>query len=204
MVQIPDQGAVEKLAPASADPTFGYRVHPRRLHVAEHGSDPGTGEDGVECSGVVRAAVADHELGPVRLLAEVHDQVPGLLHGPFPGGMQGDAEDADAPGRVLDHGQDLSLGASGRPAVKKPHAKIASAWERRNCGQVGPVRRGAGPVPLVLRISHTVGAATLAPRPASSPWILRLCRILHNRSYAECRLGFRVRPTGHYAPAEPA
>jgi hypothetical protein len=52
--------------------------------------------------------------------------------------------------------------------------RIASAWERRNCGQVGPVRRsGAGSMPLALGISHTVDAATLTPRPASSPWILR-------------------------------
>src|SRR5258707_674994 len=50
---------------------------------------------------------------------------------------------------------------------------MASAWERRNCGQVGPVRRGAGSMPLALRISHTVDAATLTPSPASSPWILR-------------------------------
>jgi hypothetical protein len=28
-------------------------------------------------------------------------------------------------------------------------------------------------MPLVLRISHTADAATLTPRPASSPWILR-------------------------------
>ena len=62
---------------------------------------------------------------------------------------------------------------SSRSVVKKSHARIASAWERRNCDQVGPVRRGAGPMPLALRISHTVDAATLAPRPASSPWILR-------------------------------
>ena len=47
----------------------------------------------------------------MRLVAEVHEQVAGLLGGPFPGGMQGDAEDADAPGRVLDHGQDVGLGA---------------------------------------------------------------------------------------------
>ena len=33
---------------------------------------------------------------------------------------------------------------SGRPAVKKSHARIASAWERRNCDQVGPVRRRRG------------------------------------------------------------
>ena len=57
--------------------------------------------------------------------------------------------------------------------MKKSQARIASAWERRNCDQVGPVRRGAGSMPLALRISQTVDAATLTPRPASSPWILR-------------------------------
>jgi hypothetical protein len=57
--------------------------------------------------------------------------------------------------------------------LKKSQARMASAWERRNCDQVGPVRRGAGSMPLALRISHTVDAARLTPRPASSPWILR-------------------------------
>ena len=47
---------------------------------------------------------------PVRV-AEVHDQVAGLLGGPRPGGMRCDAEDADAPGGVLDDGQDVGLGA---------------------------------------------------------------------------------------------
>jgi hypothetical protein len=50
----------------------------------------------------------------VRLLAEVHEQVACLLGGPFPGGMLGDAEDADAPGGVLDHGQDIGPGAAGQ------------------------------------------------------------------------------------------
>jgi hypothetical protein len=37
--------------------------------------------------------------------------------------------------------------------VNKSQARIASAWERRNCGQVGPVRRGEqSPVrPVQLR-----------------------------------------------------
>ncbi len=72
---------------------------------------PGTGENCVERGRVVRAAVADHELDPMCLLAEVHDQVASLLGGPFSGGMQGDSEDADAPGGVLDDGQDMGLGA---------------------------------------------------------------------------------------------
>jgi hypothetical protein len=35
----------------------------------------------------------------------------GLLGGPFPGGVQRDAKDADVPRRVPDHGQDVGLGA---------------------------------------------------------------------------------------------
>jgi hypothetical protein len=40
------------------DPAFGDRVHPGRPDVAQHGPDPGAGEDRVECGGEVRAAVA--------------------------------------------------------------------------------------------------------------------------------------------------
>ena len=47
----------------------------------------------------------------IRLFAEVHEQVAGLLGGPLPGGMQGDPEDADTAGCVLDHGQDVGLSA---------------------------------------------------------------------------------------------
>src|SRR5690242_21857238 len=108
---VPDQGAVQELAAASPDPAFGDRVHPGRPDVAEHDPDPGIGEDRVEYGGVVRAAVANHELDPVCLLAQVRDQVPGLLGGPLPGWMQSDPEDADAPGRVLDDGQDIRPGA---------------------------------------------------------------------------------------------
>src|ERR1017187_2554858 len=53
---------------------------------------------------------------------------------------------------------------SSRSAVKKSQARIASAWERRNCDQVGPVRRGAGPIPAFFRISHAVDAVLLENR----------------------------------------
>jgi hypothetical protein len=66
--------------------------------------------------------------------------------------MEGDVEDADAPGRVLDYGQDVGLVPLNRSTVKKSHARIASAWERRNCDQVGPVCRRPGSKPLALRI----------------------------------------------------
>src|SRR5260370_2772457 len=100
---VSDEGSVLSPSAASADPAFGYRVHPGCPDVAEHGPGPGIGEDRAERSRVVRAAVADHELDQVRLLAQGHDQVPGLLGGPLPGWMPSDAEDADAPGAVLAH-----------------------------------------------------------------------------------------------------
>ena len=124
---VPDQGAVQELAAASADPAFGDRVHAGRPDVAEHGPDPGAGEDRVECGGEVRAAVADHEPDPIRVVAEVHDQVTGLLSGPRAGWMRGDVEDADAPGRVLYYGKDIGLGAAGQAGREEGRARIASA-----------------------------------------------------------------------------
>jgi hypothetical protein len=62
---------------------------------------------------------------------------------------------------------------SSRSTVKKSHARMASARECRNCDQASPVCRRPGSMPLALRISQTVDAATFVPSPASSPWILR-------------------------------
>jgi hypothetical protein len=41
--------------------------------------------------------------------------------------MQGDPEDADAPGRMLDHGQDIGLGAVEQVGREESRARIASA-----------------------------------------------------------------------------
>jgi hypothetical protein len=76
--------------------------------------DAGIGEDRVECIREVRSPVSDHEPHPLCLSAEVHDQVAGLLAGPFPGWVQRDSEGTDPPGRVFDHGQDVGLGAAGQ------------------------------------------------------------------------------------------
>jgi hypothetical protein len=50
---VPDEGAVQELAAAPADPAFDDRVHARRPDVTEHGPDPGIGEDHVECGGEI-------------------------------------------------------------------------------------------------------------------------------------------------------
>jgi hypothetical protein len=64
-----------------------------------------------KAGGEVGAVAADHERDQVSLLAEVHEEVAGLLGSPLPGGMQGAAGDADAPGRALDYGQHVGLRA---------------------------------------------------------------------------------------------
>ena len=58
--------------------------------------------------------------------------------------MQGDPEDADAPGRVPGHSQDAGLGTVGQAGREESRARTAWAWERKNCDQAGPVRPGPG------------------------------------------------------------
>ncbi len=63
-----------------------------------------------------------------------------------------------------------SLVPSAVPGWKKSAAMIPSARAARNSRQVGPARRGAGPVPAASRISRTVEAAIRCPSRANSPW----------------------------------
>ena len=55
--------------------------------------------------------------------------------------------------------------------MKKSHARIASAWDCRNAAT--PARSSGRDDAAGLRISHTVDAAMLTLRLASSPSILR-------------------------------
>src|SRR2546430_2501562 len=51
----------------------------------------------------------------------------------------------------------------------KSAARMPRACTVRNCFQVGPVRRGAGSIPVSCRICHTVEAAMGWPSLTSSP-----------------------------------
>ena len=72
---------------ASPGSAFGDRVHAGRRDVAKRGPGARDGEDRTGCGGEIQAAVADHELDPVRMLTEVGEQVGDLLSGPFPSGV---------------------------------------------------------------------------------------------------------------------
>jgi hypothetical protein len=96
--------------------------------------NPGVGENGIECGSEVRAPVADHELDPGGLATKIHDQIPGLLGGPLPGGVQGEPEDADMARRVADHGQDVGLGA-----VEQVNSEEAAGQDRLSLRAKDPV-----------------------------------------------------------------
>ena len=120
--------------------------------------------------GELGVAVPDQEPEGAGALAEVHQEVAGLLRRPRAVRVGGDAEQVHAAGAVLDDEQG-STGAAGSAVStwKKSAARIAAGLGGRNCRQVGPGRRGAGSIPASCRICHTVEAAIGWPSLTSSP-----------------------------------
>ena len=141
----------------------------------------------------------------MRLLAEVHDQVAGLLSGPYPGRMQSDSEDADAPGGVLYHGQDVGLGAVeqvGREEVAR-QARLGLGAQELRPGRTGSALRGVDPGLLqdfphrrrrylhshgeLLELGYRVGASTTR----------RVLRVLKIRQAPKRRTGTTWRQFMH-------
>ena len=102
-----DQEEVEAFAPQGANEAFRDRVRARCSYRGADDADGGAGEYRVEGSGELAVSVADQEPEPVGVVAEVHEQVAGLLGDPGPRGVGSDAGDAHAAGAVLDHPQDI-------------------------------------------------------------------------------------------------
>jgi hypothetical protein len=71
------------------------------------GLDAGAGKDRVEGGGELAGPVPDQVPEAGHLLAEVQQQVPGLLGGPASVGVGGDIEDVHIPGFHLQHEQDI-------------------------------------------------------------------------------------------------
>ena len=83
----------------------------------------------------------------VGAFAKVHEQVAGLLGGPRPGVVGGDAQDVHLPGPDLHHQQDMQAPEEHGVGSKRSQARIPAAWEDRNCLQVADARRGRGREP---------------------------------------------------------
>ena len=108
---VPDQGPVQQLTAAAADPPLHDRIHPRRLNGGADNPDASGLEHCVERGGEAGVPVMQHELHPRPGVLRVDQQVPCLLHYPGLDGVLGGAKDPDAAGAVLDDGQDIDLGA---------------------------------------------------------------------------------------------
>jgi hypothetical protein len=88
--------------------------------------------------------------------------------------MQGDAEDADAPGGVLDHGQDISLGAIEQVGREEVAGQTRSQW----AGSYALRERFAVTAPRVERLGGVLIRAGQDAVSAGSGWRFsaRCCR----------------------------
>src|SRR4051794_24298703 len=102
-----DQHPVEQLPACRSYPALRISVGSRSPHRSLEHVDAGGGENGVEHRGELRVPIADQETEPVGPLAEVHQQIPGLLRHPLPYRMRRDAEHMDPAGGDLDGEQNL-------------------------------------------------------------------------------------------------
>jgi hypothetical protein len=93
-----------------------------------------------QCTGATRHLV--------RLLAEIHGQVAGLLGGPVPGWMQRDSQDVDAPAGVLDHGQ---VALAGEPRAEGATRVPPGALGLDRAPEVKTIRRKLGELASAAR-----------------------------------------------------
>jgi hypothetical protein len=90
-----DQEVVEAFAAQRADEAFGDRVGPGCPYRAAEDADVGADEDRVEGGGELAVSVADQEPKFGDAVAEVDEQVAGLLGDPGAGGVGGDPGEVD-------------------------------------------------------------------------------------------------------------
>src|SRR6188472_2187762 len=98
---------VEAFAAQRANPALRDGVRARRLDWDADDGDGGAGEHGVEGGGELGISVADQEPELLGAVAEVHEQVAGLLGDPGAGGVGGDPGEVYAAAAVLDHDEDV-------------------------------------------------------------------------------------------------
>ena len=107
-------------------------------------ADVGAGEDGVEGGGELAVPVADQEPEPVGAVAEVHQQVAGLLGDPGPGGVGGDPGDVHAAAVVLDHDEDVEAAQEDGVDVGEVDRedRVGLRGQELSPGRAGPSGRG--------------------------------------------------------------
>ena len=162
-----DEHPVGALGSCCAYPSLGVTIRSRRPRWGHHYFRALAREDLVERVGELPGAVADEEAEGSGPVAEVHDQVGGLLSGPGAIRMGGGAEDVHVPGGRLHDEQHVQAPEEDRVDMEKVAGQQAvrlSAQERPPGGVVvaGAGRRAA------RRIRRAVAALMRWPSLDSS------------------------------------
>ena len=88
-----DQHPVGDLGPGGEHESFRISVRPRTPQRDLHRFDPGASQHRIERAGELPGPVPDQEPEPRGAIAQIHQQVADLLHGPRPVRIRGDPED---------------------------------------------------------------------------------------------------------------
>ena len=140
-----DQEVIEAFAAQGADEAFGNRVGRGVRTGAAEDADVGADEHGVEGGGELAVPVADQEPELVGAVAEVHQQVAGLLGDPGAGGVGGDpGEVYAASGRARSTIKDVEAAEEDGVDVGEVDRKDRVSLRRQELppGRAGP--QGSG------------------------------------------------------------
>jgi hypothetical protein len=110
--------------------SWRLRRSPDRLHAL-------AGEDLVEDAGELGITVADQEPERGDPVAEIHEQVPGLLGGPRAVGVSGHAEDVHAPGLYFHDEQHVEALEKDRVDVEEIARQQAAGLRPEECAPGG-------------------------------------------------------------------
>ena len=123
---------------------LGDRVRPRCPDWGADDADVGAGEHGVEGGGELAVPVADQEPELLGAVAEVHQQVAGLLGDPGAGGVGGDPGDVHAAAAVLDHDEDVEAAQEDGVDVGEVDRedRVGLRGQELSPGRAGPSRGG--------------------------------------------------------------
>jgi hypothetical protein len=151
---------VEAFPTERADESFRDRI---RLWSSGRGaddSDVGTGEHGGKVGSEFAVSVADQESEAVGAVAEIHEQVAGLLGDPDAGGMGGDPGEVHAATAVLDHDKDVE-------AAREDGVDVGEIDREDGVGSVcgGTVTRSGQPVVARDRGRRPSGSSRRSKRP---------------------------------------
>src|SRR6185312_8291584 len=119
MPGIEDDHAVEEFSAKTADPAFHDRVCTRCPDWRLDDLNTLAGEDRVERAGELGVPAANQKFDLRNVIAEVHEQVAGLLGDPACGGMCGDAKDVYPSVDVFDDRETVQPGEEHGVAVKE-------------------------------------------------------------------------------------